>query len=154
MYAPFLVLHSFTRWLVLLGLIILVVKSWWGWKGKHIYSALDNKLRVSTLVFTHLQACVGLCLYVISPLVGYFLQNFPQSMSERQVRFFGMEHITMMLLATVLVTIGSVRAKRKTTDIGKYKTLAIYGTIALLVILSSIPWAFSPLISRPYFRWF
>jgi hypothetical protein len=32
--------------------------------------------------------------------------------------------------------------------------MAIWFTIVLLVIFFSIPWHFSPLTSRPYFRWF
>lgn len=72
----------------------------------------------------------------------------------RQIRFFGMEHITMMMIAITLITIGSAKAKRKTTDEAKFKTMAIWFSIALLLILSSIPWSFSPLTSRPLFRSF
>jgi hypothetical protein len=60
----------------------------------------------------------------------------------------------VMLTAIILITIGSAKAKRKTTDQEKFKTMAIWLTIALLLILSSIPWSFSPLISRPMFRAF
>jgi NADH:ubiquinone oxidoreductase subunit 6 (subunit J) len=65
-----------------------------------------------------------------------------------------MEHITMMLIAIVLMTIGSAKSKRKATDKQRFKTLAIWFTIALVIIFASIPWQFSPLTSRPYFRWF
>jgi hypothetical protein len=75
-------------------------------------------------------------------------------MHERVIRFFGMEHITMMLIAIILITIGSAKAKRKTTDADKFKTMAIWFTISLMIILSSIPWSFSPLTSRPLFRAF
>ena len=60
----------------------------------------------------------------------------------------------MMLLAVILVSIGSAKAKRKTADKEKFKTMAIWYTAGLLVIVSSIPWQFSPLISRPSFRTF
>jgi hypothetical protein len=52
----------------------------------------------------------------------------------------------------VLITIGSAKAKRKDDNKAKFKTMAIWFTIALLVILSSVPWSFSPLVSRPNFR--
>jgi hypothetical protein len=65
-----------------------------------------------------------------------------------------MEHITMMAIAITVLTVGSVKAKRKPTDQQKFKTMAVWFTVALLIILSSIPWSFSPLIARPNFRSF
>jgi hypothetical protein len=72
----------------------------------------------------------------------------------REIRFFGMEHITMMTIAVTIITIGASKAKRKSTDLDKFRTQAIWFTIGLLVILSSIPWAFSPLVHRPWLRGF
>jgi multisubunit Na+/H+ antiporter MnhB subunit len=46
----------------------------------------------------------------------------------------------MMILAIVLITMGFSKHKRKTTDAEKFKTLAIYYGIALLFVLSRIPW--------------
>ncbi|HEY0244015.1 MAG TPA: hypothetical protein VGC01_00500 [Mucilaginibacter sp.] len=63
-----------------------------------------------------------------------------------------MEHIIMMLTAIIIITIGSAKAKRKPSAKEKFKTMAIWYTVALLIILSSVPWSFSPLISRPNFR--
>jgi hypothetical protein len=97
---------------------------------------------------------IGLWLYLISPLVGYFLDNFKSAVHERDLRFFGMEHITMMLVAVVVVSIGSSTAKRKQTDEGKFKTMTIWYTAGLIIIFLSIPWNFSPFTSRPYFRTF
>jgi hypothetical protein len=93
-------------------------------------------------------------LYCISPVVRYFLTFFKTAVHQREIRFFGMEHITMMLIAVVLITIGSMKAKRQPIDKQRFKTMAIWFTIALIIILASIPWQFSPLISRPYFRSF
>ncbi|MDD2950909.1 MAG: hypothetical protein PHU29_08990, partial [Sulfuricurvum sp.] len=61
-------------------------------------------------------------------------------------------HSFTMLIAILLITVGSALAKRKTSDREKFKTIAIWFTIALLLILAAIPWEFSPLVSRPYFR--
>jgi hypothetical protein len=65
-----------------------------------------------------------------------------------------MEHSLMMITATVIITIGSVKAKRRHTDHQKFRAMAIWYTIGLLIILTSVPWAFSPFTSRPYFRTF
>jgi hypothetical protein len=63
-----------------------------------------------------------------------------------------MEHSLMMMVAIVIITIGSAKTKRRHTDTEKFKTMAIWFTVGLLIILISVPWTFSPLASRPYFR--
>lgn len=152
MYSFLLALHSLVRWFVLASLLFAIYRGYRGWLLKKPFSKLDEQVRWITATIAHIQLIFGLWLYFISPIVSYFLHNFKDAVHNRQIRFFGMEHITMMLTAIVLITIGSAKAKRKTTDIAKFKTMAIWFTIALLVILSSIPWSFSPLISRPLFR--
>lgn len=154
MYPLVLTLHSFVRWLVLVSLLYALYRAYSGWAANKPFSRLDNTVRHSTATVAHVQLILGLWLYFISPIVDYFLHNVKTAMHERQIRFFGMEHSTMMLTGIVLITIGSAKAKRKPTDKEKFRTMAIWFTIGLLVILSSIPWAFSPLISRPYLRGF
>ncbi|AYL98634.1 hypothetical protein [Mucilaginibacter celer] len=154
MYAFILALHSLIRWFVLASLLFALYRTYAGWLGNKPFSKFDNRVRIITAAIAHVQLLIGLGLYFISPVVSYFLNNFKEAVHNRQIRFFGMEHITMMLIGITLITIASAKAKRKTSDKEKFKTMAIWLTIALLVILSSIPWSFSPLISRPLFREF
>lgn len=58
----------------------------------------------------------------------------------------------MMFLAVAVISIGSGKAKREIKDAGKFKIMAIWFAVGLLIILSSVPWPFSPFTSRPYFR--
>ena len=154
MYVTLLALHSFTRWLVLCTLLFAIFGGYRGWLLDKPYLKFDNAVRHTTATVAHIQLVLGIWLYLLSPIVSYFLHNFSTAVHERAIRFFGMEHITMMLIGITVITIGSAKAKRKTTDREKFKTIAIWFTIALLVILSSVPWSFSPLISRPNFRHF
>lgn len=152
MYEVLLRLHSFTRWLVLLSLVFAIVIAYKGWIGKKPFTVLANKVRHITATVSHVQLLLGLLLYFISPLVQYFLTYFKEAVHQREYRFFGMEHISMMVIAITLITIGSSSAKRKTGDTVKYKIMALWFTAALLVIISSIPWPFSPAVSRPWIR--
>ena len=154
MYSTLLALHSLTRWLVLGSLLFAIFKSYYGWLLNKPYTKFDDITRRTAAAIAEMQFLLGVGLYFISPIVNYFWHNLSTAMHERSIRFFGMEHITMMLIGITLITIGSAKAKRKTTDREKFKTQAIWFTIALLIILSSIPWSFSPLISRPNFRGF
>jgi xanthine/uracil permease len=154
MYAFILALHSLIRWFVLTSLLFALYRAYVGWLGNKAYSKVDNQVRVIAATIAHIQLVIGLWLYFISPIANYFISHFKEAVHERQIRFFGMEHVTMMLIGITLITVASAKAKRKATDQEKFKTMAIWLTIALLVILSSIPWSFSPLISRPLFRAF
>ena len=154
MYSILLPLHSLIRWLVLTSLLFSIYRAYRGWLLNKPFSKFDDKTRIITATIAHIQLVAGLWLYFISPVVSYFLSHFSTAVHQREIRFFGMEHITIMLSAIVIITIGSAKAKRKATDREKFKTMAIWFSIALLMILTSIPWAFSPLVSRPWFRAF
>lgn len=154
MYPILLPLHSLLRWLVLASLLIAICRSYYGWLGRKTYSGADDQLRHITTKIVHLQFIAGVWLYLISPVTSYFISHFNEAVHLREIRFFGLEHSSMMLTGIALISIGSAKAKTKETGLLKYKTQAIWFTIGLLVILSSVPWAFSPLVHRPWFRGF
>jgi hypothetical protein len=62
----------------------------------------------------HIQFLLGVTLYFISPIVNYFLHNFSSAMHERAIRFFGMEHITMMLIGIGIYQYRISQSKAKT----------------------------------------
>jgi hypothetical protein len=130
-------IHSGLRWLVLLFIILTIVDA-----AIKLRRKADNEGRFCfsnryALVFMHLQLIIGLILYFISPKVVFSAA----SMKETLLRFFLVEHIALMVIAVILVTIGYVRSKRG-AGMKKYKSLIIYYTIALLLILAAIPWPF------------
>ncbi|WP_256013478.1 hypothetical protein [Desertivirga xinjiangensis] len=147
-----LTLHSYVRWFVLGSLLISIVIAWYGSIKEKKFSDSHDRLRHVTATIAHIQFTLGIILYFISPIVKYFMQNFDEAIHLREIRFFGMEHSLMMFVAVSVISVGSAKAKRKNTDRDKFKTMTIWFTIGLLIILSSIPWPFTGLVSRPYFR--
>lgn len=154
MYATLLTLHSLIRWLVFISLVYTVIRSYGGLRTGRAFGPSDNTAYKLTARLAEVQLLLGVGLYFFSPVVQYFLTNFSTAVHEHEFRFFGMEHVTMMVIAVALLSVGAGKVKKKKTDKEKFKTLAIWFTIALVIIFSSIPWGFSPLTSRPYFRWF
>ena len=63
-------------------------------------------------------------------------------MKEPSIRFFTVEHTLVMLIAIILLTIGSAKAKKASSDEKKFKTIVWMFTIALILVLASIPWPF------------
>ena len=152
LYPTLLALHSWVRWLVLIGLVVSLFRAYRGWLCRRPFTPLDNQVRIATTASVHVQLLLGVWLYIVSPIVRYFLGHFHEGVHINNVRFFGMEHVTMMVIAIAVITVGSVRARRKKTAREKFRAIAIYFTIGLVLIFVSIPWHFSPFTARPYFR--
>lgn len=152
MYQTLTFLHSTFRWLVLLSLVYSIFIAYKGYFSNKEFTKTDHFVRHSTATIAHIQLILGITLYSQSPIIKYFWNNFNEAKKSFDLLFFGLIHIFLMLLSVILITIGSSISKRKTTDKEKFKTLLIYFIIALIVIFIAIPWPFSPLANRPYFR--
>ena len=154
MYPTLLTLHSLIRWLVLIFIVYSIFRALVGYINNKPFSKSDNAFRHWTATAAHLQLMIGMILYTQSPLVKYFWSNRGAALQNPELTFFGVLHITLMISAIVLLTIGSALAKRKPTGKEKFRTILIWFSLALLIIFIAIPWPFSPLSNRPYLRIF
>ena len=123
--------HSGWRYIVLTLLVVAVIQALAGWFGKKTYTEGNRKLNVFTLISAHIQLIFGLVLYFLSPLTKL-------ASSEAIGRYWKMEHISIMILAIVLITIGNAKSKKVDAAISKHKTIAIFFGLALLFIVVSI----------------
>lgn len=152
LYSLILVVHSWFRWIVVMSLLYSLYRAYTGWLGKRVFTNFDNTIRHSVATIAHIQLLFGLVLYGISPIISFFLAHFRDAVHIGEIRFFGIVHSITMLFAVSIITIGSMIAKRQSVDKSKFRTIAIWYTIAFFLIVAGIPWEFSPLISRPHFR--
>ena len=139
MYTILLSIHSIVRWFILVAFVCALIRAFYGWSLKKEFGKADKQLLLITTVLAHLQLFVGVWLYFISPIVQFFIHNFHVAVKQKEFRFFGMEHSLTMLLAIVVISIGATIARRKQADTNKFKTIAIWYSIALILILSAIP---------------
>lgn len=152
MYSTVLILHSAFRWLVLLSLSYAIFRAYKGHASNSSFSRWDNKVRHWTATIAHIQLILGMLVYIKSPIIQYYFSDFKNLISNWDMTFFGLFHFGLMISAIVIITIGSAKAKRKTTDKEKFRTMLRMFTLALALILVAIPWPFSPLATRPYIR--
>lgn len=152
MYHILIVLHSYVRWFVLLSLGIALYKAFRGYFSNRSFTKSDNAVRHWTATTAHIQLMLGMTLYFQSPLIKYFFKNRSIVRENIEYLFFGMIHSTLMLVAIVIVTIGSAMAKRREIDKDKFRTMLVWYSIALFIIFIAIPWPFSPFANRPYIR--
>lgn len=152
MYQTLTFLHSLFRWLVLLSLIYAIFRAYKGYFFEKEFSKTDHSIRHWTATIAHIQLILGITLYSQSPIIKYFWNHFNTAKESFDLLFFGLIHIFLMVFSIILITIGSALSKRKPTDKEKFKTMLIWFIISLIIIFIAIPWPFSPLANRPYFR--
>jgi len=131
-------LHSILRWILLISLLSAIFIAFS--KKPTGLLAGPNGLRPAlwALITAHIQLILGLVLYFTSSKVVFDAT----SMKNPVLRFFLVEHLLVMLIAIVLITIGYVKAK-KAGDLSKrHRNILVYYIIALILILSRIPWPF------------
>ena len=128
--------HSGWAYLVLIALFIAVLNSIIGMNSKREFSPKDKRFALLGLIATHLQFVFGLILYFVSPLGS---ASFGL-MSDSALRLTSLEHPLVNLIAIALITIGWSKHKKVETNHSKFKSIAIFYGIGLLLILSRIPW--------------
>lgn len=152
MYETVLLIHSWLRWVVLVAGIFAVVRSFAGWQGTKPWTRADDRAGGIFVGSLDLQLLLGLLLYIfLSPFSTAAFEDFGGAMRNSVLRFWAVEHLFGMVIATALAHVGRVRA-RKATAARKHRTSAIFYTLALVVMLASIPWPGTP-AGRVLFRW-
>lgn len=134
-------LHSGFRYLVLLFLILAVADAAMAISSGKGFTKKSKLFSLLGLIFCHIQLLAGLALYFISAK-GYNALSVEGVMKDANMRFFAVEHISMMIIAIALITIGYSRAKRQEDDKRKSKTILIFYGIGLVLIFAMIPWPF------------
>jgi uncharacterized membrane protein SirB2 len=133
-YSFFLHLHSGFRYIVLVLVLLAIIVAWAGWLGNKSYSEGNRKLNLFALISAHTQLLIGIVLYFLSP----FVQFNGQTMKDASARYWTVEHLTGMIIAIVLITVGHAKSKRGTSSVGKHKSIAIFYTLALVIIVATI----------------
>jgi uncharacterized membrane protein len=134
MYSFFKNFHSGFRYIVLALILIAIIQSIVGWLGKKPYTDGNRKMNLFALISAHTQLLIGLVLYFLSPLV----QFAGSTMKNAELRYWTVEHLVMMLVAILLITIGHSRSKKATTPEAKHKAIAIFYILAVVVIVVAI----------------
>lgn len=152
MYEPLVILHSWLRWAVLVAGLVAVARAVGGARSARPWSTGDDAAGRWFVITLDVQLLIGLILYVfLSPLTQTAMADMAAAMQRSDLRFWGVEHVTGMVVGVALAHVGRVRIRRQAA--GQHRTAAIFFGLALLVILLSIPWPGMP-VARPLFRLF
>ncbi len=136
--------HSVGRWLLLLLLLFGIFNSLIA--GQRPFIGTDRRTGTILTIIADIMLLLGLALWYFGDhgykLLAGFPGGFGAAMKDPYVRFFGIEHITGMLIAIILIHVGKAQAKRKIIDRKKHVNTMLFYLLALIVILATVPWPF------------
>jgi hypothetical protein len=141
-YQILLFVHSWLRWAVLIVAVIAIFNAFGGWLSKSPFGKKDNALQASFVGLMHTQLLIGLILYFfLSPLgSAAFEGGMGAVMKNGALRYWAVEHITVMILAVIVAQVGRSISKKAQTAPKKHRVSAIAFSVALVLMLSRIPW--------------
>jgi len=145
MYTGLIHTHSLLRYLLLILLLAVIVKSFLGFSNKQAFTKIDNVLGLTLFSVTHTQLLIGLLLYFTSPLVMFS----GASMKDPILRYWTSEHSVMMLIAIVFITLARTTSKKMSDDSAKHKRMFIFNALALVIILVAIAMSHRGFFSMP-----
>jgi hypothetical protein len=150
MYSTVLLIHSWLRWLALvatIGAAFAAVRN----QVAGPTSTADRWAMIAMMALD-VQMLLGLILYLaLSPFTAEAMKNFSAAMQNPQLRFWAVEHVTMMFGAVILAHVGRVLARKATSPGAKRMRLMICFGLAALLMIMGTPWPGMP-NGRPLFR--
>ncbi|MFC4722706.1 hypothetical protein ACFO5O_10260 [Geojedonia litorea] len=141
MYETVKFLHSYWAYLVLLMLVIATFNALIKYFGNKEFGAFDFRISLFTLIVSHIQLLIGIVLFFAADYLTVISElGMGEVMKNSLLRSNIIEHPLTMIIALVFITMGYSKHKKKLTSKPKFKSFAIFYTLALILILAKIPW--------------
>jgi len=132
--------HSYLAYAVVGILFLASINAILGLTGKKLFKQKDLRLSLFALIFSHMQLLVGLIVYFVSEK-GFQAFAIEGAMKNAELRLTMLEHPLINIIALVLITIGWSKHKKEESNNGKFKKIAIFYSLGLVLILSRLPWS-------------
>jgi uncharacterized membrane protein len=140
MDSKFLPLHSILAYVALGVLLIAVINAIIGVTSKSLFKPKDRSISLVALIICHVQLVVGLLLYFVSDKFEQWSLLGMKIMKNSELRQLLVEHPVTNIIAIVLITIGWSKHKREESNNGKFKKIALFYLLGLVLLLAMIPY--------------
>jgi hypothetical protein len=145
MYSLALILHSWLRWVVLALLVAATLRAIGGRRARRAWTAGDRRANMLATVSLDVQMLLGLLLYwFLSPFTTEAFNDFGAAMRTPGLRYWAVEHVTVMVGALIVAHLGNVMARHAPTDSSRHLRGALFFGLALLLALIGTPWPGMP----------
>jgi hypothetical protein len=150
MYSFVLLLHSWIRWSALIAAVGAIGANFGARDSLSVAKA--ERWGLALMISLDLQLLLGLLLYVgLSPFTTQAFHDFGAAMANNNLRFWAVEHPTLMVGAVIAGHIGRIVGRKARTPEAKRSKHLLWFTIALILMLVATPWP-GMANGRPLFR--
>ena len=157
LYDLLLIVHSFTRWWVLVASAGALAYALWAVRARNASVPRDHWVGRVVVLSVDVQVLLGMTLYFeVSPLARaarelWAARGLLVLWQARELRFFGLIHPLLALSAASVAHAGWVAVRRAQTRNQRQRSLALGAALSCLLFLLAIPWPFLG-HERPWFR--
>lgn len=135
-------IHSGWAYLTLIILVLATFNALFKFFSDKEFDAKDFRISLFALITMHIQLLLGIVLFFTK---DYFttiseVGGMGEVMKNAALRSNIIEHPLTMIIAVVLITMGYSKHKKKLVSRPKFRILAIFYTLALILVLAKIPW--------------
>ena len=120
-------LHSLWRWVVLLVVLVALVRGLVGWLRGGAWTDLDRQLSRAAVGAIDVQALLGIIIWL------------GERRWDVNNPFLSVIHPLVMLVALAVAHVGSVRLRRESEPVAKYRWLALSLIVVLILVTAAIP---------------
>ena len=132
--------HSYLAYAALALLVLASINAILGLTSKKLFTDKDLRISLFTMIICHIQLLVGLIVFFVSEK-GFQAFAIEGAMKNSELRLTMLEHPLVNIIALVLITIGWSKHKKEESNNGKFKKIAVFYTLGLLLILLRLPWS-------------
>ena len=132
--------HSYLAYAALALLVLASINAILGLTSKKLFTDKDLRISLFTMIICHIQLLVGLIVYFVSEK-GFKAFAIEGAMKNSELRLTMLEHPLINIIALALITIGWSKHKKEESNNGKFKKIAVFYTLGLVLILSRLPWS-------------
>ena len=132
--------------------MLTLVRSLSGWQQARAWSAWDQRAARLFVGSVDTQVLLGLTLYFgVSPIAAAARADLAAAWADPTLRFFGVIHPALMLLAFIAAHVAWVAARRAELPTQRHRRLALGALTAAAFLVAAIPWPFLE-YGRPHVR--
>ena len=130
-------LHSYWAYIVLFVLVLATFNAVFKFIGNKEFDPKDFRISLFSLITMHIQFVLGLILFFTKDYFGTISEmgGMGELMKNATLRSNVVEHPLTMIIAIALLTIGYSKHKKKLVSKQKFKMLAIFYSLALILVL-------------------
>ena len=139
MYAIIKTVHSYWTIFVLIMLIVAILNSIRGKVFGKNFEAIDLRLSLFGLIFSHIQLLIGLILYFISPRFYQWVSMGMVIIKNSESRLYLLENPIINILAIVIISIGWSMHKRQNISSKKFFRIVLFYSLGLILLLRITP---------------